>query len=194
MEYIPLTRLTIGDKELYYYGERRSQFDNIHFEGDPGRDDKFIAYYSRGGVVCGFMTYGYTNLHLFLIEAMKMLLMPRFGELKSVPHPHRAIVNMVVMNSESIRCNRMDILNTPSSIVGVNETDVARVNAFNKTIQFKADMVGKKRKEERELREKKKKENPNKNQLGNMENDVARKTADRQIEYLSKISDKIYDK
>lgn len=90
-EYLPLTRLTIGDTEVYYFGERNNKFDDVYYEGDPTTDDRFIAYYSRGGIVCGFMTYGYKNLHLFLIEAMKILIMPYLSELRQMQDPHKAI-------------------------------------------------------------------------------------------------------
>jgi len=76
MEYLPLSRLTINNKEIYYYGERNNQYDRIIVSGDALKDDKFVVYYINGGVVSGFLTFGYTNLHLFLMEAMKMLLMP----------------------------------------------------------------------------------------------------------------------
>lgn len=74
-EYIPLTRLTIGNKEIYYYGERDNVYDEILVDGDIN-SNKFVVYYLRGDVVCGFLTFGYKNLHLFLIEAMKLLQMP----------------------------------------------------------------------------------------------------------------------
>ena len=75
MEYIPLTRLTIGDKEWYFYGERNQNHDSYHIEGDLD-DDKFIVYYFRNGIICGFLTFGYTNVHLYFIEAMKYLIFP----------------------------------------------------------------------------------------------------------------------
>lgn len=49
-EYLPLQRMTIGDKELYYYGERMNHFDDIIIEGDIN-SDKFICYYLRNDIV-----------------------------------------------------------------------------------------------------------------------------------------------
>ena len=82
MEYLPLTRLTLGDTEIYYYGERNNVFDDIAIDGDIN-GDKFVVYYLRDNVVCGFATFGFKNLHLYLIEAMKLLMMPD-GKLQKV--------------------------------------------------------------------------------------------------------------
>ena len=88
MEYIPLTRLTIGDKEWYYFGERNGTFDSYYVEDDL-EDDKFIVYYFKGGIITGFLTFGYTNLHLYFIEAMKYLLFPD-GKIKEI-NKHRGL-------------------------------------------------------------------------------------------------------
>lgn len=74
-QYLSLERLQIGDKNMYFYGERNNMFDKVHIEGDLN-SDKFICYYSRNGIVCGILTFGYTNLHLYMKQAMKHLLMP----------------------------------------------------------------------------------------------------------------------
>ena len=44
-------------------------------EGDPN-EGKFIIWYIYGEEVVGFVTVGYQNLHLYLWEAMKLLIMP----------------------------------------------------------------------------------------------------------------------
>ena len=74
-QYLPLQRLTIGDKEMYFYGERNNAYEDVIIEGDIN-SDKFVVYYIRNNVVCGILTFGYTNLHLYLIEAMKLLIFP----------------------------------------------------------------------------------------------------------------------
>ncbi len=37
---------------------------------------KYVAYFVYGTEVVGFVTVGYQNLHLYLWEAMKLLIMP----------------------------------------------------------------------------------------------------------------------
>ena len=51
------------------------RFSEIIVEGDI-RSDKFVVYYIFGEEIVGFLTFGYKNLHLYLWEAMKMLVMP----------------------------------------------------------------------------------------------------------------------
>ena len=74
-EYLPMERLTVGETEIYYYGERNGGYQNYIIEGDIN-SDKFVVYYIRRGIVVGLLTFGYTNLHIYLIEAMKRLMLP----------------------------------------------------------------------------------------------------------------------
>ena len=39
-------------------------------------DKKFVAFYVYGDEVVGILTCGYQNLHLYLWEAMKLLIFP----------------------------------------------------------------------------------------------------------------------
>jgi len=75
LEYIPMKQLVIGDKKVYFVGERCQPFTEIIINEDcpPG---KMVAFYVYGNEICGFVTYGYTNLHLYLHEAMKQMVMP----------------------------------------------------------------------------------------------------------------------
>jgi len=47
----------------------------VIIEGDVEKK-KFIAYFVYGKEICGVLTVGYQNLHLYIWEAMKMLIMP----------------------------------------------------------------------------------------------------------------------
>lgn len=73
--YFPFTSLKIGNTPVYFVGERNSPFHEIIINGSV-EDRKFVAFYVYGNEVTGFMTCGYQNLHLYLWEAMKLLIMP----------------------------------------------------------------------------------------------------------------------
>ena len=68
--YIPMTPLTIGDKKLYFVGERDQPITGVIFNGSV-EDEKWVAFFLFGDEIAGFLTCGYTNLHIYLLEAMK---------------------------------------------------------------------------------------------------------------------------
>lgn len=74
-KYIPVTQLRIGDKKIYHVGEREQPITEVIFSGKP-ESGKFVAFFVYGDEVCGFLTCGYQNLHIYLLEAMKQLIMP----------------------------------------------------------------------------------------------------------------------
>lgn len=73
--YIPMTPLTIGDKKLFFVGEREQPITGVIYKGKVG-SDKWVAFFTYGDEICGFLTCGYQNLHIYLLEAMKQLIMP----------------------------------------------------------------------------------------------------------------------
>jgi hypothetical protein len=73
--YFPFTPMKIGDKNLYFVGERNQAFHEVIINGSV-EDRKFVAYFVYGNEVVGFLTCGYQNLHLYLWEAMKLLIFP----------------------------------------------------------------------------------------------------------------------
>lgn len=73
--YFPFSSLKIGTTPVYFVGERNSPFHEIIINGSIP-DRKFVAYFVYGNEVTGFMTCGYQNLHLYIWEAMKLLIMP----------------------------------------------------------------------------------------------------------------------
>jgi hypothetical protein len=50
-------------------------------DGDM-KSGKFVVYYIFGEEIVGFLTFGYKNLHLYLWEAMKLLVMPQATPLR----------------------------------------------------------------------------------------------------------------
>lgn len=73
--YIPLTNLKIGKKQYYFVGERGQPFTEVMYHGDVS-SGKYVAFYVYRDEVVGFVTCGYQNLHLYIWEAMKALVMP----------------------------------------------------------------------------------------------------------------------
>jgi hypothetical protein len=71
-KYIPMTNLTIGETPIYFIGERGQAFNEVVVSGEP-EDGKFVVFYCFGDEICGFCTFGYQNLHLYLWQAMKQL-------------------------------------------------------------------------------------------------------------------------
>jgi hypothetical protein len=55
-------------------------------------DKKFVAFFVYGNEITGFMTCGYQNLHLYLWEAMKLLIMPPATQLRNGTIDYKNIV------------------------------------------------------------------------------------------------------
>lgn len=79
---MPMTSLKIGDTRIYYVGERKTPYTEIITRGDI-KSGKFVQYYIYGDEVVAFVTCGYQNLHLYIWEAMKQLMMPSAAQLRS---------------------------------------------------------------------------------------------------------------
>lgn len=56
--YFPMTALKIGNKPIYYVGERASPFHEVIINGSV-EDQKFVAFFVYGNEITGFMTCGY---------------------------------------------------------------------------------------------------------------------------------------
>jgi hypothetical protein len=53
---LPMTRLTIGETEIYYVGERGVRYDDVHMTQEG---DKKVYFFIKSGEVVGFMTVGF---------------------------------------------------------------------------------------------------------------------------------------
>lgn len=73
--YIPMTSLNIGGVPMYFVGERNQAFHEVIIDGDV-ENNKYVVFFVYGKEVAGFLTVGYQNLHLYLWEAMKLMIMP----------------------------------------------------------------------------------------------------------------------
>ena len=103
--YLPLTPLTIGEKKLYFVGEREQPITGIILKGKLD-SDKWVAFFTFGDEICGFLTCGYTNLHIYLLEAMKQLIMPTAAMMSAADGNFDDIVNSVLRMRPDIEAGR----------------------------------------------------------------------------------------
>jgi hypothetical protein len=113
--HLPMTHMQIGDKKLYFVGERNQAYHEIILSGDPS-SGKFVAWYVYGNEVTGVLTVGYQNLHLYIREAFKHFLMPTAQELRANSGDYKLVVKRVLKTSELIEGDRYHMLRDPSVI------------------------------------------------------------------------------
>ena len=112
---LPHVYMNIDGKPIHFVGERNHAITEVIVEGDQQKG-KYIVWYVYGEEVIGFMTVGYQNLHLYLQEAMKLLIMPPAKYLRSRMIDHKNIVASVFKCRPEIKANRNGILRTASVI------------------------------------------------------------------------------
>lgn len=105
--YIPHYYMNINDTPIHFIGETNQLFRETIIEGDV-KSNKFIIWYVFGEEVVGFVTVGYTNLHIYLWEAMKLLIMPSALELRKNFIDHKAIVARVLKCRPEIDAKRKE--------------------------------------------------------------------------------------
>lgn len=113
--YIPHTFLSINDKPVHFVGERSQRFSEVVVDGEMS-SGRFIVWYIWGEEIVGFCTVGYSNLHLYLWEAMKLLIMPPATQLRNGQINHKAIVAKVLSCRPEIKAKRSEITKLPSII------------------------------------------------------------------------------
>lgn len=144
--YMPMTPLKIGEKPIYFVGERGSPFHEVIINGNVD-ERKFVAFFVYGNEVTGFMTCGYQNLHLYLWEAMKLLLMPPATHLRNGNEDYKHIVQQVMKMRPLIQCKRHDIVKIPSIMLAEFEHEIARAEFFRNNIKKQIENENKKQKE-----------------------------------------------
>lgn len=112
-KYLPLTNLTIGDTHIYFVGERNHPYSEVIIQGDVA-SGKFAAFYVYGDEICGFVTVGYQNLHLYLLQAMKLLIFPSASMMRAAGGDFKSIVSSVLRISPELSTMRLSVLNQPS--------------------------------------------------------------------------------
>jgi len=111
--YIPMTRLKVGDKDMYFVGERGSPFNEVLYKGDF-ESGKWVAFFVFKDEVVGFVTCGYVNLHLYIWEAMKNLMMPTAAMLRAHDNNFEHIVDGVLKMRHDVKAKRKQVLAIPS--------------------------------------------------------------------------------
>jgi hypothetical protein len=83
-----------------------------------------VVFYVYGNEIIGFLTVGYKNLHLYLWEAMKLLIMPTASDIRSHNKDYKDIVKAVMKNRPFIHCKRETIIATPSVLLAEKEKEL----------------------------------------------------------------------
>lgn len=131
--YLPFTSLKVGENPIYFIGERNHPYSEVIINGNV-EENKFVAFYVYGNEITGIMTCGYQNLHLYLWEAMKLLIMPPATQLRNHSMDYKSIVKKVLQIRPNIQCKRHDIVTVPS--ITLAEFD----NELDKSLEFRSKM------------------------------------------------------
>ena len=91
------------------------------------------------------MTCGYTNLHVYLLEAMKQLIMPTAAMLRATDGNFDDIVNSVLKMRPHIECGRKYTILTPSVIRAEFTREIEKLNELRS--KFRANIRGEERKQ-----------------------------------------------
>ena len=135
---IPHYHMTVNGVPLHFVGEKNHKCSEVIVEGDLN-SDKFIVWYIWGEEVIGFLTVGYQNLHLYLWEAMKLLIMPPAMHLRSQVADHKAIVAKVLKCRPEINAKRKEILRIPSVKITEFERERERLETFRSKLRANVD-------------------------------------------------------
>lgn len=131
---IPHTYFKINDKDVHYVGEINHTFNETIIEGDVN-SDRFIIWYIFGEEIVGFCTVGYTNLHLYLWEAMKLLIMPTATQVRRGHVTYKSIVTNVLKCRPEIEAKRKDIVKIPSQIIAEFTHETEKLDTFRRKLK-----------------------------------------------------------
>lgn len=145
---IPHYYMTVNEVPLHFVGEKNQNYSEIIVEGDTD-SSKFIVWYIWGEEVVGFLTVGYQNLHLYLWEAMKLLIMPPATHLRSKVADHKGIVAKVLKCRPDINAKRKEILKIPSVRITEFERERDRLEDFKGRMRQNVD--GEKRRQREKM-------------------------------------------
>jgi hypothetical protein len=107
---IPHKYINIDDIPIHFIGDVNQIYVETIVEGDV-ENNKFIVWYIYGEEVIGFCTIGYNNLHLYLWEAMKLLIMPTASQIRRTQVTHHTIVAKVLKCRPEINAKRKAVTN-----------------------------------------------------------------------------------
>jgi hypothetical protein len=127
--HFPMTRLSLPDKEMYYVGERGLVYDECKIDGDV-KSGKYVIYFLKGDEILGVVTCGYQNLHLYMWEAFKLLIMPTATVIRMHELSYKDIVAGVLKHKHRISAGRHHVVNVPSVMSAVKEDEIEYVRDF----------------------------------------------------------------
>ena len=140
---IPMTSLKIGPHQMYFVGEKEMIVNEVITYRDVN-SDKWIAYFVFGDEICGFMTCGYKNIHIYILEAMKKMIIPTAAQLKAVEGSPKSIIARVLAIKPNIECGRPAILQTPSVIRAEFTREREKLDKFRSEMNVKIREEGRK--------------------------------------------------
>ena len=73
--HMPMKHLRFFGHDFYYVGERSPGYNQVAIEGSPDQM-RFVAYFIYGDEVIGTLSCGFKNIHLYLLESMKQMVLP----------------------------------------------------------------------------------------------------------------------
>lgn len=128
MLYVPMQRIKMPDNSsVYYIGEKGFFFDEVMVDGDV-LSGKFVLYLLKGDEIMGFMTFGFQNLHLYLREAMKLLILPNAQMMRLQNLNYKHIVAGVLKHRDRISAKRHELYNIRTEIHAVKSSEVDYVH------------------------------------------------------------------
>ena len=114
--YIPHVYLNINDQPIHFVGEHTQKYSEVICDGDI-ESGRFILWYVWGEEIIGFCTVGYQNIHLYLWEAMKLLIMPPAPALRRGDVNYKDIVARVLKCRPEIKAKRREVAKQPSVLI-----------------------------------------------------------------------------
>lgn len=138
---IPHYYMNINEIPIHFVGEKKQRYTELIVEGEP-ESNRFIIWYIWGEEIVGFMTVGYQNLHLYLWEAMKLLIMPPANLLRSEIANHKGIVAKVLKCRHEINAKRKEVVKVPSVRITEFTRERERLEVFK--AKLKNNIAGEK--------------------------------------------------
>ena len=136
--YIPHNYIKLNGKPLHFVGEPMMHYSETIIEGDIN-SGKYIVWYVWGEEIVGFLTVGYQNLHLYLWEAMKLLIMPSAPHLRQGMITYKTIVSRVLACRPDIKALRKEQTKIPSVIRAEFTREREKLDDFRKALKENMD-------------------------------------------------------
>ena len=84
----------------------------------------------RQGEVQGAVIIGFENLHLYIREALWLMVLPSILDIRMHKINHEDIVKIILKYQDKCKCERHEVINQKSVITAVKEQEVEAVAEF----------------------------------------------------------------